>query len=256
MMDFAFNLVSKLVWLVVQPQSWLALGLALAFLASVRANIRAARRWTSLTVVLFLGLSILPLGDWALDSLEARYPAVTQAPAYAGIIVLGGGEDIHATLLHDQAQIGPAGDRLLHGAALALANPEAFLLFTGGTGALSDIGTPKSGADVAARIFTALGVPESQMILEHASRNTTENARLSAQLVDPTGVYLLVTSAFHMTRALGSFERAGWTNLTPYPVDFQAQTPRFGWDFLGQTERLTLALKEYLGILVYTATGR
>lgn len=255
-MDFAFNLVSKLVWLVVQPQSWVALGLALALIATVRANIKSARRWTALTAAIFLSLSILPLGDWALRSLEVRYPVILETPSFDGIIVLGGGEDIHGTLLHNQAQIGAAGDRLLHGAALALANPDAFVLFTGGAGALSDIGAPKSGADVAARIFTALGVPEDKIILEHASRNTTENARLSAQLVDPTGTYLLVTSAFHMHRALGSFQRAGWTGLTPYPVDFQAQSPRFGWDFLGQTDRLTLALKEYLGILVYTATGR
>lgn len=255
-MDFAFNLVSKLVWLVLQPQSWLALTLALGLLAVLRSRLRSARTWVGLTAALYLSLSVLPLGDWALGSLEAHYPALTNPPTPEGIIVLGGGEDIHATLLHDQAQIGVAGDRLLHGAALALAHPEAVLLFTGGTGALSDIGDPKSGADVAARVFSALGVPEDQLVLEHASRNTTENARLSAQLVDPTRTYLLVTSAFHMRRAMGSFERAGWTNLKPYPVDFQAQAPRLGWDFLGQTGRLSLALKEYLGLLVYTATGR
>ncbi len=254
-MDFAFNLVGKLVWLVVQPQNWIALGLILAVLFALKGQMRPARRSLFATAALFAALSILPLGDLALASLEDRYPIPTRLDPVEGIIVLGGAEDAALSYATGQPQLGAAGDRIVVGAALAQAQPQARLIHTGG-GGLTARDYARSEATVAADIYTAMGIAFDRLVLEYVARNTTENARLTAQLVDPTKPYILVTSAFHMPRALGSFQRAGWTNLTAYPVDYQAQAPRLGWDFIGQTQRLTIALREYLGLLAYAVTGR
>jgi uncharacterized SAM-binding protein YcdF (DUF218 family) len=49
------------------------------------------------------------------------------------------------------------------------------------------------------------------MLLETRSRNTRENARYSAQLLDARKMHhiLLVTSALHMERAMGEFSAQG-----------------------------------------------
>ena len=57
----------------------------------------------------------------------------------------------------------------------------------------------------------ALGVPANALLFEEQSRNTRENATMSATLLKAQGVtdILLVTSALHMGRAVMHFEAAG-----------------------------------------------
>lgn len=63
---------------------------------------------------------------------------------------------------------------------------------------------------------------------------------------------LLVTSAFHMPRAVLQFQKAGVT-VTPWPTDYQANVHSLvSWfDFVPSSGALTniaLSIKEYLGI--------
>jgi len=74
--------------------------------------------------------------------------------------------------------------------------------------------------------------------------------------VDNKQAWLLLTSAFHMPRAMGVFNRAGW-NVTPWPVDYR-MTPHDSWfDFsLHYGPRLwALALHEWLGFWAYRLLG-
>ena len=71
--------------------------------------------------------------------------------------------------------------------------------------------------------------------------------------------WLLVTSAWHMPRSMGSFRAAGFP-VTAYPVDYRT---RGGEDarrgFLHTSEglrRLDLMVKEWLGLLAYRLSGR
>jgi len=56
---------------------------------------------------------------------------------------------------------------------------------------------------------------------ENKSLNTEENAKYSAQILDAAGIQrvLLVTSAYHMQRALTAFHNAG-VDAIPAPTDF------------------------------------
>ncbi|OWY06100.1 hypothetical protein B6V75_08420 [Thioclava sp. F1Mire-8] len=116
------------------------------------------------------------------------------------------------------------------------------------------------GAKVMAAAFRETGVPQARLLLETRSRNTSENARFSYNLAqpEPGETWVLVTSAFHMRRAMASFERAGWEEVVPYPVDYRAVwfLEDTGWDFAGHLETLNLALKEWVGIWAYAASGR
>jgi len=69
---------------------------------------------------------------------------------------------------------------------------------------------------------------------------------------------LLVTSAFHMPRSMGVFCAAGWTDITPYPVDHRtgAFSARSGWAFAANLEDLNVGVKEWVGLLAYRLTGR
>ena len=115
-------------------------------------------------------------------------------------------------------------------------------------------------AAMAAEVFRDQGIAPERVILEGQARNTAENARLSRALAAPAAgeVWVLVTSAFHMPRAMRSFEAAGWTGVVAYPVDYRTAAFRdgIGWDLAGNLAVLNTAIKEQVGQLGYQMTGR
>jgi uncharacterized SAM-binding protein YcdF (DUF218 family) len=118
-----------------------------------------------------------------------------------------------------------------------------------------------SEADAAEGIFKNLGIREDRVQLEPHSRNTDENVRFSVQLVDPKPGerWLLVTSAFHVPRAMGLFRKAGMT-LDPYPVDWRTR----GWsdvyklqtDWIAGLDLTDTAAHAWLGLIAYRLTGK
>lgn len=258
-MDTAVFILAKLAGLGLRPDVWLLLALALIVWWQWRGRPVAARRAGSGLLAAVLALGFVPLGDLALAPLEGRHPVRPGLSDIAGVIVLGGAEDARGTRLRDQVQLNAAAERFTEALALARAHPQARVVFTGGSGALRDaLGGGLSGADVAARFFAEQGLERAEF--ERTSRNTTENARASAALIDPQPgeVWVLVTSAFHMPRAIQSFRAAGWPGIQPWPVDFRGRPwrDRLGWDLMGNLGRLEIALREYLGLLAYGLAGR
>jgi uncharacterized SAM-binding protein YcdF (DUF218 family) len=158
-------------------------------------------------------------------------------------------------------QFNEGGDRFAAGLALARRFPNAKLLFAGGSGALRDLrGTLVSEASIAEQFFLDQGVNPNRLLLEARSRNTAENARLSLELADPNPdeTWVLVTSAFHVPRAMRSFETAGWTGIVPWPVDYRtaAFSDGVGWDLTRNLQVLNTAIRETVGQLAYRLTGR
>ena len=118
--------------------------------------------------------------------------------------------------------------RAVRGAELFLDGRAPVLVLTGG----SEAGR-RPEAEVAFEVCAALGVPESAMRMEDASRDTRENAAFSAALVQ--GRVLVVTDAFHVWRCRRLFARHF------VAVDASATAPR-GW------VRLRYALREVFAI--------
>ena len=77
----------------------------------------------------------------------------------------------------------------------------------------------------------SFGISKDRITLEQQSRDTAENARSTRALINPQPGerWLLITSAAHMARAVGSFRRAGF-DLEAYPVDWKTG----GWSDLQQ----------------------
>lgn len=260
-MDSVFFIASKLIGALLRPDTWIVLALAVVVLALVLNRRRIALWVGSITLALLVALAILPLGDLLLQPIERTYPAEPALGQVDGIIVLGGGEDARASAFWGQMQLNEGGERYTAALALARRFPEARLLFTGGSGALRDLAGPEtSEADIAGRFFRDQGVSPERLLLEGQSRNTAENARLSLALAAPAPgeTWVLVTSAFHMPRAMRSFETAGWTGLVPWPIDYRTSAFKdgIGWNLTRNLLVLNTAIREQVGQIAYRLSGR
>ena len=251
-MDTAFFLLSKLVGLLLHIELWLLALLGLGLW----------KRWARIAGVLALAaLAFFPLGAPLVRALEMQHPPEPALPAQIdGIIVLGGAEHTTAFRLFDQPGMNHAGERLTAGAALALAHPEARLIFTGGTSDVAGQDDNTVPARMTVALWDSLGIDPARIEIEDRSRTTAENARLlhDALAPQPGQSWLLVTSAWHMPRALATFQRAGWDGLTLWPVDYRAAGRGVGFklDFAEHLDELNLALKEFVGALGYRLAGR
>src|SRR5262249_12417166 len=182
---------------------------------------RAGRRlaFTSLALLAILGLS--PIGNALIIPLEDRFPPWAAAGgAPAGIVVLGGALSPHVSAARSEVALNESAERLTAVADLARRYPDARILFSGGSGAL--IFEEGTEAEFAVRVLESIGVARARIALEDRSRNTVENAIFSKALANPKPGerWLLVTSGYHMPRAIGIFRKAGFA-VEPYPVDWR-----------------------------------
>jgi uncharacterized SAM-binding protein YcdF (DUF218 family) len=248
--------LSKLVWALLSPLSLLFLALLLALLLQ-RRRPALSRGLLALGLLFIAALGLTPLAHWAVLPLQQRFPIPAQLPARVdGIVVLGGAISPQNDQ-PGQTALNPPAERVTNFVILAQRYPDARLVYSGGSGEVRDQSMRE--ADAAKPLLEALGIAPQRMIYERDSRNTWENALYSKKLADPKPgeTWLLITSAWHMPRAVGCFRRAGWSGIVPYPVDFQDTQPEWGgFDADGHLYALGMAEKEWIGLLAYHLMGR
>jgi uncharacterized SAM-binding protein YcdF (DUF218 family) len=204
-----------------------------------------------MVITAFVYLCTISLvSDRVLVSLEGKYHPPSDVHGDV-IIMLGGGATLDTPNVHGLGHLsGFAANRLLTCAQLyqVLHVP---IIVSGG----KVLETTGSEADIAKVILVGLGIPAEQIIIENQSLNTTENAKYSKELIARYGFTqpILVTSAFHMERSVLQFNKVN-VPVIPYPTDYQANMavkfqPHQLWPSAGAMLDLSLALKEYLGIL-------
>lgn len=252
-----FYILAKIFWVVAQPTSVIALlilaGIVLLVLGRPRLGIASSA--AALIVLVMCGFT--SLGAIIIRPLEDRIVRPSTMPdSVDAIIVLGGSTLARVSTARGIAELNDAGDRLTDAVVLALRYPEARIVYSGGAGLL-DIGEPE--AATAERFFVAMGIAADRLVLEDQSRNTDENAELTAGLLGDGSAALLVTSAFHMPRSVGLFRRVG-LDVVPWPTDYRGSGQEsFGFDFANPVHNLnttSIAVKEWIGLLVYHWTGR
>jgi len=255
-----FFVLSKTLGVMLLPTNFLlGAGLIGAFLLVTRLA-WLGRRLMIFSVALLVICGFSPVGNLVLYPLEQRFPpwdALRGAPD--GIVVLGASIDADLSVAHGTAVVRSAADRIIAAAALARRYPNARIVFSGGSANL--ISNDAREADYAGAIFESLGIAKTRLIMERRSRNTVENAEFSKALVAPKPGerWLLVTSAFHMPRSVGLFRKAGFV-VEPYPVDWRVggrgdliSFTDIAVDGLGRTD---LAVREWIGLIAYRATGK
>ena len=253
-------IASKILALLTQPLWWVTVLLVMACLTVRRRPVLGQRLVaTALAILLVLGWQ--PLPDRLIHQLESRYaefPPQADLKDYVGVIVLGGGtESGHVVQAHVHPLVTDAAERLSATVAMVRRNPHLQVVYTGGEGEWLGLGP--SEAERARMYFDSMGLSNQQVRYESVSRNTYENAVLTAQLPnrEKTRRWLLVTSAFHMPRSMATFTKAGW-NVSAYPVDFRTgtETPWTRYSLRDGVTNWQLLLHERLGLLAYRITGR
>ncbi|AHV98307.1 YdcF family protein [Paenibacillus sabinae] len=212
-----------------------------------------------LTVTLLLYLSSIPLiSDPLMRTLESKYspPAQVQGDC---LVVLGGGATQGTPDVDGEGNLGgSAANRLI--TAVRLHRQTGLpVLFSGGQ-VFADSGNE---AYIARRQLIGLGVAEQNIIAENRSLNTAQNAEYTAALLKEHGLSrpVLITSAFHMPRAVAEFRRAGLT-VQPYPTDYHASAVSAAAWYAGKLapspgaiETVGGVLKEYIGSLAVAFKG-
>jgi uncharacterized SAM-binding protein YcdF (DUF218 family) len=213
---------------------------------------------TSIVLTAVSGWS--PLGNVLILPLEQRFPPwdPSRGPP-TGIVVLGGAISPDVSAARGVVALNEAAERITVAAELAHRYPNARVIYTGGSNALLSEQIPE--APFAVRELEALGVAHNRITAEEQSRNTIENAVFSRLIAQPKPgeVWLLVTSAYHMPRAIAAFRAAGFP-VEAYPVDWRTRGPIDETTLFGSLSeglaRTDTAAHEWIGLLAYWLTGR
>ena len=254
-----FFILSKTVAFLLLPSNLLILlALAGAVLLATRWR-RAGLRMLVAAVVLLAMVGLLPVGNFLIHGLENRFPqwdAARGAPD--GFVVLGNDISPRLSSAFGEPVFGGSGSRLLAMAKLARAYPNARIVYSGGDASL--FGNRAREADFVLPVLDSLAIARERVQLETQSRNTAENAVFSKRLADPKPGerWLLVTSARHMPRAVGSFRKADF-RVEAYPVGWETARDldvRWGRGLADGLERLDAAAYEWIGLVAYRLTGR
>lgn len=193
--------------------------------------------------------STAPFADFIFYGIENAYAVPYDLKADA-VVVLGGG------ILENFPAVS-AGERLqssslarLSAAAEVYRKTRLPVLISGGSPFLKD-----SEAAVAKLYLVESGVPPGAVITEENARDTYENAVFSKKICDEKGYkkILLLTSAYHMRRAVLSFKKAGFSQIVPLPVARVTRPGRryYFKDYLPGSGDPAKALNERLGLLFY-----
>jgi len=253
-----FFILSKVFWVLARPLNFM-------FLCMVMGAVFLRLGWRRTGCILFaiaaiflamFGFTQLP--DLIIHEMETAIPARMPEEPPAGIIVLGGGLGANNQTTVTGYHLQEASDRMITGLVLKRRFPQARLIYSGGTPALTGGDRPET--DAASALAADLFGPDFAIEFESRSQNTWQNAEYTARMLgdERSRPFLLVTSGFHMRRALGCFRKAG-VNVYPVPTDFRADEispPFLSGDMAGQFLKLNLAVKELFGLFSYRLTGR
>lgn len=183
--------------------------------------------------------------------LDAAISAAGSTPHW--IVVLGGGDTADPSVPAND-QLSDSGlSRVVEGIRLLRLVPGTKLLLSGGVGA------KEKHADALGAVATSLGVSADQMELDKSAWDTEQEAHnLSPRLGREP--FFLVTSAFHMPRAMALFRHAGAQPIAAPTHHLTLDAPGVSFnEFFPSPDamaNLESGWHEYLGILWSKLRGR
>ena len=254
-----YFILSKTLAFFVLPSNLLVLAALAGTALLFTKRIRAGRALLVVSMLGFVILGLSPIGKLLFYALESRFPPWdASGPVPTGFIVLGGSIDPDISQAHNQVALTDAAERLTVAADLAKRYPKSRIIFSGGNGTLFGGALE---ATYAVQLLTSFGVPPERIEAEARSRNTIENAAFTKEIAapHPSERWVVITSAFHMPRAMAAFRGVGF-DVEAYPVDWQIGnvSTLFGpfRSFMGGLSYTDWATREFVGMLSYRLTGR
>lgn len=232
--------IKKLItFFIIPPGIFVALFLLLAFLGRKDRKIFIISLISGLTVYV---LSIEPVKDFLLKPLETKYPRCSNINGDV-IVILGGGSYNTGVLTDDSFK------RVLAGFVLhkKLNVP---IILSGGS-AITNLPESESMKE----ILTELGIDKKYIFTDVNSRDTFDNAVFTKKICEKYNFKkaILITSAYHMPRAVYTFKKAG-LDVIPYPTDFKMDKKYTLYSYFPKMNVLqdsTKAIREYIGLAYY-----
>lgn len=194
--------------------------------------------------VLYL-FSISPVKDLFIYPLEKDYRTVSCDGDL--IVILGGGVYGNGELMED------AFKRVVKGFQLGKEGNKKIIV----SGGRVSEDMPYE-AEVMKGKLVELGVNEKDIFVDRESKDTVENAKFTKRIIESSRLndsVILITSAYHMTRSVLLFEKAGIKEICPVATDFKYDGIYSIFDFLPSASNInTIAksLKEYIGLVFYS----
>jgi uncharacterized SAM-binding protein YcdF (DUF218 family) len=114
-----------------------------------------------------------------------------------------------------------------------------------------------------AQFLEEMGVKKEDILVEKKAKNTRENALFSIEILKKNpqlgNKYILFTSAYHLPRASGCFQKEGVT-ITPFGTAYKSKARSFTFENLFMPKETSMVdafylTHELLGYLVYKMAG-
>jgi uncharacterized SAM-binding protein YcdF (DUF218 family) len=226
-----FFIASKVLAFLTSPLIW-TFGLLMWSWFTKKDKRKKIIFWTAISVFYFF--SNMFIATEFMRLLEFQYEKENYAPEQEGefdyAIVMGGMCWYNEKL--EKPQFQRSSDRLFQTLWLLRQKKIKKIIFTGGSGSIT-YANHKEGVFLK-KWLNQIGLEDSCLIVESQSKNTHENALFTKPILDKLNFnnkkILLVSSAFHLKRAMACFQKAGINNLIPYVTDGYTGERKFEWD--------------------------
>jgi uncharacterized SAM-binding protein YcdF (DUF218 family) len=223
------------------------------------------RKWGKKSIlaglVLLLFFSNQFIANYTMYLWEPDFKAMATLPEYELGIVLTGVTNLNKTVF-DRTFFNKGADRATHAMQLYKMGKIKKILITGGQG-LNPTNS-NAEADLLADFLVMAGVFENDILIENQAVNTRQNAIFAKETLEKEGFdldseYLLITSAFHMKRSKGCFDKVGLPTVT-FPVDYYSSDPNATFKEIIQPTPQALInwhilVKEWVGLIAYKLAG-
>ncbi len=249
-----FFVLSKLIVYFLSPIFWIILFLTFGFFTKRQRLKKISYRISFVIFIIFSNPFLLNQFARWWDTKETKLPANSK---YSCAIVLGGfvSEDYNGN-----GYFNSTCDRFIQLLKLKAEGKVSNLLISGGNAKL--LPTDFRESDWVASQLKDFNIPDSNILIENRSRNSFENALFSKRILDSAHLnppYILVTSAFHMRRALSTYKKSG-IDVIPFPCNYIAGKGKTTLgDFIPSISSLGTwyyYIKEVVGYAVYFVTKK
>lgn len=255
-----FFLFSKLLTFLINPLFWLMGGLLWALFTR---NTKRRRQLLIGIVTAFWFFGNPWIANEVLLQWEAPptpFADIPQGKYEAAIVLMGMTQDSKSP--KDRVYFMRGADRLLYAIRLYKEGKVRKILISGAY-INKLIAFTAEGANNIRTICRMAGIPDEDILSDEVSLNTHENALYTARLLQENNINglrcILVTSAFHMPRAIRCYQKQGIKAL-PFAADFYSEDRFFD---IGRMlipsavaiDRWNILFKEWTGLIVYRLAG-
>jgi len=254
-----FFYLSQFLSFLVMPLTIILIALILGFIWRKKP---IGRKLQITGIILLLFFSNQFFSNLAMHLWEDELKPIATLPEFETGIVLTGVTNLSKTV-DDRTLFNKGADRATHAVQLYKLGKIQRILITGGQGLNPT--NPNTEAELLRDFMLIAGVDPNDILIEREAKNTRQNALFTKEMLTQSNAdfdkeeYLLITSAFHMKRAKGCFDKVGIPVYT-FPVDYYAEDIHFSIPQLLFPSPQSILLwqklfKEWIGLITYKLAG-